>query len=131
PVGGACSEAFHGRILNLMNYIGVNETGFHGTEDGYYRIEGWNFMLAGSAIFNNLDHSFTVENPQGKESVVNPDPGGGGTSFRRQVRYLRDFFRETDLYMCHPIDRGFRIPVAVSFRIREERMRRISITRRT
>jgi hypothetical protein len=38
-----------------MNYglnkvIGENETGFKGTNDGHYRMEGWEFILAGGAL---------------------------------------------------------------------------------
>lgn len=49
-----------------MNYklnkpIGMNETGFDGTNDAPYRIQAWDFLLAGGALYNNLDYSFTTE----------------------------------------------------------------------
>ena len=42
----------------LAKVIGENETGFKGTADDYYRMEAWEFLLAGGGLFNNLDYSF-------------------------------------------------------------------------
>jgi hypothetical protein len=48
-----------------MNYelkraIGLNETGFDGPADAVYRMQGWYFLYAGEALYNNLDHSFSA-----------------------------------------------------------------------
>ena len=48
-----------------MNYglnrvIGINETGFDGTGDDPYRIEAWDFLIAGGALYSNLDYSFVA-----------------------------------------------------------------------
>jgi hypothetical protein len=40
----------------LNKPIGDNETGFGGTNDAPYRAEAWDFILAGGALFNNLDY---------------------------------------------------------------------------
>ena len=53
-----------------MNYglnkvIGENETGFRGKDDIIYRTEGWDFIMAGGALYNNLDYSFTAKYPDG------------------------------------------------------------------
>ncbi len=66
-----------------MNYglgkvIGDDETGFRGVHDTPYRIEAWDFLVAGGALFDNLDYSFTTEHEDGTAPVVAPTPGGGG-----------------------------------------------------
>ncbi len=45
--------------------IGNNETGFKGTADTPYRIQAWDFLMAGGALYNNLDYSFTVGHERG------------------------------------------------------------------
>jgi len=80
-----------------MNYalnrvIGNNETGFDGNADATYRIQGWNFLLAGGALYNNLDYTFTVGHERGDFTPDPKTPGGGGASFRQQLSYLRAFF---------------------------------------
>ncbi len=30
-----------------------------------YRTEGWDFLIAGGALYNNLDYSFTPQHPDG------------------------------------------------------------------
>ena len=48
------------RELGPEQAIGDDETGFDGTENKPYRREAWEFMLAGGALYNNLDYSFSV-----------------------------------------------------------------------
>lgn len=88
-------------VTVAMNYklnkvIGDNETGFDGTEDVHYRKEAWNFMLAGGALFNNLDYSFTVDHENGSFQVPAKQPGGGGPDLRAQLRILMDVLKEVD-----------------------------------
>ena len=45
---------------DLKKPIGDDETGFKGDLDRVYRTEAWEFLLAGGAVFSNLDYSFTV-----------------------------------------------------------------------
>ncbi len=90
-----------------MNYglnkvIGLNETGFKGTEDAYYRNEAWEFILAGGAIYNNLDYSFTVETPDGNSVPKEPTPGGGGVTFRKQTAILKRFLESFDFLKMKP-----------------------------
>ncbi len=90
-----------------MNYglnrvIGDNETGFHGTEDAYYRREAWAFILAGGGLFNNLDYSFTVGHEDGSFQYPSTQPGGGSAQLRRQLRILADFIRSFDFIRMHP-----------------------------
>src|SRR5262249_37032455 len=75
----------------LGKVIGDNETGFAGTGDSVYRMEGWDFLLAGGGLFNNLDYSFTVGKEDGTAAVVAPTPGGGSPTLRKQLRFLKEF----------------------------------------
>lgn len=45
----------------LNKVIGDNETGFEGSGTEHYRMEAWEFILAGGGLFNNLDYSFTAD----------------------------------------------------------------------
>ncbi len=74
----------------LNRAIGENETGFKGRDDATYRTEGWDFLLAGGALYNNLDYSFTVEHPDGN-FLGHDAPGGGSPRLRRELTVLKDF----------------------------------------
>ncbi len=63
---------------HLRRLIGDNETGFRGTADLAYRTEGWDFILAGGGLYNNLDYSFTVGHEDGTFVFPSTQPGGGG-----------------------------------------------------
>jgi hypothetical protein len=82
--------------------IGENETGFHGTNDDYYRREAWEFILAGGGLYNNLDYSFTVGREDGTFQYSNKTPGGGNAEFRRQLSYLARFIRKCPVGQLHP-----------------------------
>jgi hypothetical protein len=83
--------------------IGENETGFRGKADVLYRTEGWDFILAGGALYNNLDYSFTTTHPDGSFDDFKA-PGGGGRSLRRQLRVLKDFIHGFDFLSMSPDD---------------------------
>ncbi len=89
-----------------MNYglnkvIGENETGFRGKDDALYRTEGWDFLIAGGALFNNLDYSFTAPHPDGS-FLEYQSPGGGSPELRGQLRILRDFLYEFSFVAIQP-----------------------------
>src|SRR5688500_15937404 len=71
--------------------IGDNETGFDGNADSTYRKEGWNFILAGGSLYNNLDYSFTAEHEDGTFQYPSTQPGGGTAQLRLQLSYLQKF----------------------------------------
>lgn len=92
-----------------MNYginkpIGDNETGFRGIEDVHYRTEGWDFLTAGGALYNNLDYSFTSENEDGSFVVAPGQPGGGGEKLRSQLSILKAVFGEIDFIKMNPLN---------------------------
>jgi hypothetical protein len=86
---------------DLKRAVGDDETGFKGTADLPYRTEGWDFILAGGALYSNLDYSFTVEHPGGTAKVTT-SPGGGGPSLRKQLQILKDFIYGFDFIRMKP-----------------------------
>ena len=90
-----------------MNYqinkvIGDNETGFKGTNDTPYRMEGWQFILAGGGLYNNLDYSFTAGREDGTFVYPAKQPGGGNPSFRQQMKFLKEFIHKFDFTHMQP-----------------------------
>jgi hypothetical protein len=80
-----------GMNAHLNRPIADDETGFRGNADQPYRIEAWQFLLAGGAIISNLDYSFSVQHPEGTAAVNPPTPGGGGPSLRQSIAAARAF----------------------------------------
>lgn len=89
-----------------MNYglnkvISDDETGFRGKDDVYYRTEAWDFIIAGGAIYDNLDYSFTPGHPDGT-LIDFKSPGGGGAELRKQLVILKRFMEEFDFIRMSP-----------------------------
>jgi hypothetical protein len=89
-----------------MNYdhrrvIGENETGFRGKQDVLYRTEGWEFLIAGGALYNNLDYSFTTKRPAG-DFLDYTSPGGGSPALREQLAILKRFLDSFDFIHMAP-----------------------------
>ena len=93
------------RNYGLNKVIGDNETGFRGTGDVAYRTEGWDFLIAGGGLFNNLDYSFTAAKPDGTFAYPPTQPGGGGPMFRKQMRVLAGFLNGFNFLAMKP-DKG-------------------------
>lgn len=91
-----------GLNYGLNKAIADDETGFKGQADFTYRREGWEFLLAGGAIFDHLDHSFTTEHPRGTFRYPPSQPGGGGPTLRRQLGILRQFMQVFDFVNMQP-----------------------------
>ncbi|MGQ9634260.1 MAG: hypothetical protein ACUVXB_08420 [Bryobacteraceae bacterium] len=87
---------------DLNRPIGCNETGFDGQANSTYRVQGWDFILAGGALYNNLDDSFTVGHENGNFANPPDQPGGGSATLRRQLRILRDFMGSLDFVRMQP-----------------------------
>ncbi len=88
-----------------MNYgwerpISFDETGFAGSADSTYLEQAWAFMMAGGAIFNNLDYSFYAGAEAGTGS--NQAPGGGSPALRKQLKILHDFLTSFDFIRMRP-----------------------------
>lgn len=91
-----------GLNYGLNKVIGDNETGFKGTTDAVYRMEGWEFILAGGALYNNLDYSFVAGHERGDFLYPAKQPGGGSVALRRQLGALKSFLSGFDLLRMHP-----------------------------
>ncbi|MGC8990882.1 MAG: cellulase family glycosylhydrolase, partial [Verrucomicrobiia bacterium] len=90
-----------------MNYhlnkaIGDDETGFRGTNNVPYRTEGWDFIIAGGALYNNLDYSFAAGYEDGTFVYPASQPGGGNPTLRRQLKILQDFMRRFNFVSMRP-----------------------------
>lgn len=90
------------RNYHLNKVIGDNETGFDGNADSTYRREGWFFMMAGGALFNNLDYSFTADHEGGTFQYPPTQPGGGSSSLRKQLGYMKKFIKSFDFVKMAP-----------------------------
>lgn len=86
----------------LNKVIGDNETGFKGNADSTYRKEGWAFILAGGALYNNLDYSFTHDHEDGTFRYPAAQPGGGSPSLRKQLKYLQQFISSFNYLRMRP-----------------------------
>lgn len=86
---------------HLNTVIGFNETGFAGSADQTYRRQAWRFMMAGGALFNHLDYSFSVGSEQGQDTTYKA-PGGGSQRLRQQLARLKQFLDSLDLAQLRP-----------------------------
>jgi hypothetical protein len=86
----------------LNKVIGMNETGFDGTTDATYRTQGWDFLFAGGALYNNLDYSFAVGHEDGSFGVPGSDPGWGSGKLRSQLGILRTLMESMPLTRMAP-----------------------------
>lgn len=80
-----------GMNYHLNKAIGLDETGFDGTLDFIYRIQAWDFLMAGGAHYNNLDYSFAVGFEDGTQVVGGDQPGGGSAALRKELKILHEF----------------------------------------
>ncbi|MEK7399046.1 MAG: hypothetical protein AAB116_19085 [Candidatus Poribacteria bacterium] len=88
----------------LNKVIGDDETGFRGTANFLYRTEAWEFIIAGGAIYSNLDYSFTAGNEDGTFEYPATQPGGGNRTFRNQIKILKDFIHGFEFTKMSPSD---------------------------
>jgi hypothetical protein len=96
---------------HLNKVIGCNETGFDGAADEIYRIQAWQFILAGGGLFSHLDVSFRAGDEAGSKLPAGVDKFGGGPRLRRQLHILKDFIENLDFIHMAPdnsivVDRG-------------------------
>jgi hypothetical protein len=89
--------------FHLNMPLGDNETGFDGIAGTTYRKEAWNFILAGGALFNHLDYSFTTDNEDGSYVVTEGQPGGGSKELRNQFRILAEFMKSVSYVNMKPV----------------------------
>jgi hypothetical protein len=104
--------------FQLNKVIGDNETGFRGTADAAYRMEGWDFILAGGGLFNHLDYSFVAGHEDGTFQFPDSQPGGGGATIRRQLKILSEFIHGFNFVKLRPDNSVIQggVPAGVSAR---------------
>ncbi len=85
---------------DLNKVVAYDETGFAGSEPKAYRLGGWDFIIAGGAVYDNLDYSFTVGHEDGTARIN--APGGGGPVLHKQLGILRDFINSFDFIKMRP-----------------------------
>jgi hypothetical protein len=88
--------------FGLKRAIGDNETGFKGTADTHYRMEAWEFLIAGGALYSHLDYSFAVGHEDGSFQYPPTQPGGGNAGFRERMRHLKRFLNRFDYLKMQP-----------------------------
>jgi hypothetical protein len=81
--------------------ISFDESGFSQNEEATYRKQAWRFILAGGAVFNNLDYSFVAGHENGSLEK-NTSPGLGTKSLRKQFKFLKDFMTGLDFVGMKP-----------------------------
>ena len=96
-----------GMNWGLNRVIGENETGFRGGHDFLYRSEAWDFLLAGGALYNNLDYSFTPKHADGAFMEYS-SPGGGSPALRRQLGILKRFLEGFDFIRIAPDNKAIK-----------------------
>ncbi len=87
---------------SFKGVIGCDETGFKGQGDKVYRQDGWDFIMAGGALYNNLDYTFTVSAPDGTAKVEPPTPGSGGRPLRNSLAALKRFIEGLNFIKMAP-----------------------------
>jgi hypothetical protein len=107
--------------------VGFDETGFDGAGDLPYRRQGWNFLVSGGGLYDNLDWSFSVAHPDGTETKWDKKLGGGGPALRRQLGILRAFLEGFDLPKLKPENGVVKGGAPGSFRVLAERGRQYAV----
>ncbi|MEX0938119.1 MAG: hypothetical protein WDZ59_09690 [Pirellulales bacterium] len=88
---------------HLDRPVCLDETGGSDRSDRKYRTEGWEFIIAGGAVYDHLDFSFTTERPDGTAvPLAEGTPGGGGPELRRQLGILKEFIEGFDFVRMKP-----------------------------
>lgn len=90
-----------GLNAKLPKVIGFDENGSDGSADIIYRQQGWNFLMAGGGLYDNLDYSFTVASPVGAKNQPTA-PGGGSPELRTQLSVMLQFMNSLDFLHMAP-----------------------------
>lgn len=81
--------------------IAFDETS-NGTEALARRREAWAFLLAGGAVYDNLDWSFAISDPRGAGAVLQAERRYDGRPVRHQLGVLKRFMDGLDFLHLTP-----------------------------
>ena len=103
----------------LHRVIGDNETGFRGTNESPYRVEAWDFLVAGGGLFNHLDYSFTAGHENGDFVFPASQPGAGSAALRHQFQFLAKTLLRLDFIHMEPANQtvAAKLPPGASVRV--------------
>jgi hypothetical protein len=91
---------------HLNRPLGFDETaGNRGTRAAERRAEGWAWLFAGGALYNNLDPSFATDDATGSGRIRQEDGVFDGCEVRAQLGILLGFLRGLDLADLRPTGR--------------------------
>ena len=85
----------------LKKVVGCNETGFAGSDATFYRRQAWELFMSGCGTYFGLDYSFAVGYEDGSFTAMN-QPGTGGREFRFQLKALKEFLINADVFHMLP-----------------------------
>ncbi|HMJ64000.1 MAG TPA: DUF6298 domain-containing protein, partial [Candidatus Binatia bacterium] len=110
----------------LGKALGDNETGGSARDDKTYRVQAWEFILAGGALFSHLDFSFATTHPRG--TLRNhKSPGGGSPELRQQLGILKKFIEGFDFVRMTPDKSIAALPAGTRIFALSERGRQYAI----
>lgn len=96
---GAVTDNYH---FNLP--VGFDETA-NGCDAPDRRTEAWAFMMAGGAVYNNLDWSFAIDDQTGRGR----NPAGrrrSGVAVKEQLSVLKHLLESFDFIHAKPVNAG-------------------------
>ncbi|GEM_PF-1058606 len=92
----------------INRVLSFNETGIMPVSTPLYRIQGWQYLMSGGALYDNLDFTFQVGNEDGKgttEFVCNHYKGCTDIDVKYQMADLLKFFNSIDFIHMRPTDK--------------------------
>lgn len=92
---------------SLNKPIAFDET-FEGLKAVERRKEAWAFMMAGGAVYDNLDWSFTNDDMTGK-GINTSDKHKSGEAVRSQLEILQQALEDFDFIKATPLDSTYKI----------------------
>jgi len=82
--------------------VALDETGFKGPEAAFYRKTAWDFILAGGGVYSNLDWSFSVASPVGRDATADAKLGPKDPALRPQLGVLKRFMERIPAVRMKP-----------------------------
>jgi hypothetical protein len=117
PPDAVAMNAHHEKV------IAYDESGFKGTDADTYRRFAYDFIMAGGAVFSNLDWTFTVDSEEGRSAAAETRLGHKDPALRPQLGHLKRFIERFDFVRMRPDDAVIRggVPEGATARALVER----------